>query len=114
MARKLPHVYKRDPVLAMCNIHCAIIGMSPVFITISLVLLASIVVGDDDSYCPKPEVPTNGYISRGRQNYYRVGNRVEYACKSGYKLWGEKRIRCVKNGEVEYWDDPAPECKKGM
>ena len=86
--------------------------MNPIIIPISVVLLASSVVGDSDYYCPKPEVPRYGYISRGRQYYYRVGSRVEYACKYGYKLSGAKRIRCVSRNEVEYWDHPPPECKK--
>ena len=86
--------------------------MNPIVIAISVALFASSVFGDDDYYCPKPEVPTYGYISRGSKDYYRVGSVVKYACRSGYKLWGESKITCVKKGEIEYWDGSAPECKK--
>ena len=87
--------------------------MNPVFIPISVVLLASSVLGDYDYYCPEPEVPTYGYIAKGQKSYYKVGNEVEYACKHGYKLWGEKRISCVSKGTVQSWDGETPVCKKG-
>ena len=87
--------------------------MNPIFIAVSVALLASSVVGDYDYYCPRPKVPTYGYIAKGRQNYYKVGSAVEYACKYGYKLYGEKKLRCVSKGRVEYWYGDPPVCKKG-
>ena len=87
--------------------------MKAIIVAVSVALFASSVIGDYDYYCPKPEVPSYGYIAKGKQDYYEVGNEVEYACDYGYKLWGEKRIRCVSKGKTEYWDGSAPECKKG-
>ena len=87
--------------------------MKPVIVVISVAVLFSSVFGDYNYYCPEPEVPTYGYISKGKQNTYEVGDEIEYTCKDGYKLIGEKRIRCASQGETEYWDGATPECKKG-
>ena len=87
--------------------------MKPLIIVIFVALLASSVFGDYDYYCPEPQVPTYGYIAEGKQNTYQVGSEVEFACRDGYRLLGEKKIRCVSKDETEYWDGAPPECKKG-
>ena len=78
-----------------------------------MALLASFAVGDYNYYCPEPEEPHYGYISYGKQDYYKAGSEIEYSCNDGYKLWGNKRVRCVTKGKDLYWDGPAPECRKG-
>ena len=86
--------------------------MNPTVLAISATILASSVLGDYDYYCPRPKVPSYGYIAKGYQRTYEVGSVVVYACKSGYKLWGQSRIKCLRWGKIEYWNADPPVCKK--
>ena len=87
--------------------------MNPTYIAIYVAIFATSVFGDHDYRCPQPEVPTYGYISKGRKTHYEEGNEIEYACRYGYTMSGKKAIKCVSKDLVGYWDPPAPECKKG-
>ena len=80
----------------------------------SILLTASVLIPSvySDLLCPKPKVPSYGYIAKGYQNTYEVGSVVVYACKSGYTMVGSSTIKCLKIGFLEYWSRHPPRCKK--
>ncbi|XP_073244344.1 sushi, von Willebrand factor type A, EGF and pentraxin domain-containing protein 1-like isoform X3 [Porites lutea] len=57
--------------------------------------------------CPNPVVPSNGRVLNSRPGLSRHGDRVKYACNSGFRLEGTSAIRC-NNGK---WKPSAPLCK---
>lgn len=79
------------------------------FLISALVLIPS---AYSDLLCPKPKIPSYGYIAQGYQKTYEVGCVVVYACKSGYQMWGSSRVTCLKEGYIEYWSGDPPQCKK--
>ena len=88
--------------------------MNPVIGAISVALFASSVLGVEyyDNCCPDPDDLPYGYISHGQRSRYEVDSVVVYACKPGYKLWGDSKIRCLRKGSYGYWDRQPPKCKK--
>ena len=57
--------------------------------------------------CPKPVVPSNGRVLNSMPGLSRHGDKVKYACNSGFRLQGSSTIRC-NNGK---WKPSAPLCK---
>ncbi|CAH3021429.1 unnamed protein product, partial [Porites evermanni] len=58
--------------------------------------------------CPNPIVPSNGRVLNSRPGLSRHGDKVKYACNSGFRLEGSSTIRC-NNGK---WKPSAPLCKE--
>ncbi|CAH3175599.1 unnamed protein product [Porites lobata] len=58
--------------------------------------------------CPKPVVPSNGRVLNSMPGLSRHGDKVKYACNSGFRLEGSSTIRC-NNGK---WKPSAPLCKE--
>lgn len=86
------------------------IMQNPTILAVLVTFFVTSVCGD--LLCPKPKVPSYGYIAKGYQNTYEVGSVVVYACKYGYQLWGQSTVKCLKSGKIEYWSSGPPECKK--
>ena len=80
-------------------------------ILISLVVFAILIITvySSRSYCRHPKIPSYGYIRKGHQNKYRIGNVVYFACQHGYKLAGSSSIKCIRHGN---WNRRSPICKK--
>ncbi|KAM7451141.1 hypothetical protein ABFA07_001207 [Porites harrisoni] len=58
--------------------------------------------------CPKPVVPSNGRVLISMPGLSRHGDKVKYACNSGFRLEGSSTIRC-NNGK---WKPSSPLCKE--
>ena len=55
--------------------------------------------------CGKPEVPAHGYIQHSTDFTYP--NTVEFACADGYRMKGQRLMRCEISAE---WSGTPPQC----
>lgn len=56
-------------------------------------------------WCPEPQPPDQGFVMGiGRQ----YGDRIRYACRTGYKLNGQSESLCQADGN---WSAPVPDCQ---
>ncbi|XP_040194945.1 C4b-binding protein-like isoform X2 [Rana temporaria] len=63
------------------------------------------------TFCPEPKL-INGKIIQGKKTYgYYECDSITVACNSGYKLNGEKRVKC--QGDFQWSEFPICELKKG-
>lgn len=56
--------------------------------------------------CTYPGTTIGGTLSSVKF-YYPIGESVEYNCTTGYKLVGEKRLKCLKSAK---WSHTIPNC----
>ena len=64
-----------------------------------------------DLLCPRPKIPSYGFIRSGQKRKYTVGSVVTFACKHGYRLHGQSSVKCLKRGIIEYWNKHSPICR---
>lgn len=57
--------------------------------------------------CTYPGTTIGATIS-SVQFYYPIGDSVEYGCTEGYKLVGEKVLKCLASAK---WSHEMPNCK---
>ena len=69
------------------------------------------VTSSADLLCPKPKTPSYGFIRSGQKYEYTVGSVVTFACKHGYRLYGQSSVKCLKRGIIEYWSRNSPICR---
>lgn len=86
-----------------------------IYLVLFLALISAVVVSStgsssrSDNRCPKPVIQY-GFIRKGRRNVYTSGRKILIACRSGYKLIGHSKVRCLSSGQ---WRPRLPYCKKG-
>ncbi|XP_011402452.1 PREDICTED: P-selectin-like isoform X1 [Amphimedon queenslandica] len=89
------------------------------YLVLFLALISAVVVSSTGSSshsdssrsiarCPKPVIQY-GFIRKGRRNVYTSGKKVIIACRSGYQLIGQSKVRCLRSG---HWRPRLPYCKK--
>ena len=76
-----------------------------------MILACLAITSNADLLCPKPKIPTYGFIRSGQKYKYTVGSVVTFACKHGYRLHGQSSVKCVKRGFIEYWNAHSPICR---
>lgn len=60
--------------------------------------------------CPKPSVPSNGYVI-SKQNVFAPGDHVYFGCNKGYNLIGLKSKTCSYYGT---WSKQSTTCQEGF
>ena len=69
--------------------------------------------GDPAAQCGDPGAPRNGYgLGRRSDAAHLVGSFVGFACRSGYRLRGERILSCVgkSDGVKADWNGETPTC----
>ncbi|XP_039251867.2 zonadhesin-like isoform X1 [Styela clava] len=60
-----------------------------------------------DSKCERPLPPTNGYMTSTETQTFSEGDRIQFACNSGYELEESSDFICLSSSE---WSSNVPTC----
>lgn len=101
----MPFVYKEWGQIKRITANSSNMKLSLVLLVLLAVVAAT--YASSKVVCSKPAVPQYGYIRSGRRSLYKVGSKIIFACKRGYKLSGSTHLRCLKTG---HWNPKPPVC----